>query len=118
MWIGPLVTVYRLIPGHIDDHPATLQLHELGNSPATLDCSSQVHVYQFVEFLPVRQSGAAASQDIRTGIINPDIDSAEPGGDLVEQAGDSVRVGNIRLDGYCLSGKTLYFADYVLCLTF
>ena len=90
--------------------PATAQ--------ATLDSPLQVHVYQFCEFFPVRQPGAIARQNIRTGIVHPDIDSAKLGGDRVNQTAHGIGFGNIRLYGNCLSGKPLYFTDYLLRLIF
>jgi hypothetical protein len=67
------------IPGHIDDHAPALRLHDRCHRPAALNSTLQINLDQPLQFFLIRKRRSLPCQDIRPGIIDPDIDAPELG---------------------------------------
>jgi hypothetical protein len=67
----------HVIPRHVDDHPtAGLAAHEVDCRPRGQHGPANVHPEQEVQLLERGEASARAGEDVRAGVVDPDIDAA------------------------------------------
>jgi hypothetical protein len=94
-----------VVPGDVQDHAAPLGAEALGRPPGTKDRTPQVHSEDAIELVDVRQASAFACEDVGSGVIHPNVDTAQAREGLLHEALDVRFPGDVDVDEKGLTAR-------------